>query len=422
MLTKEALAREAAARVGRTVQDKWRLDALLGVGATAAVFAATHKNKSRVAIKWMHPALSASPERVATFLREGYVANSVSHPAVVRVFDDGTEDGAPFLVAELLEGETLAERRVRAGGTLPTEEVAAACDTLLDALAVAHAKGVLHRDVKASNLFRETSGAVRVLDFGLASLAPETEAPGDDLSATGDGLVGTPGMMAPEVSSGRRDLVDARSDLWSVGATALFLLTGRFVHEAKTSQELIARVATQPVRPAREVAPELDAPVAAWLDRALAFSRNERFASAEAMRAALRDAVTKTVTPRAGAVESSPAPTTPLAEPAHRSRAPIALVAAVLVTLLAVVVLRSRPSSVEGVPVAVSVSTTPVIDAAPAASAPVDAGAAPVTAPSARPSVEPNRPPAARTVQTAHSSAPPATSAVVTPNPLDRRL
>ncbi|MFO0672206.1 MAG: protein kinase [Polyangiaceae bacterium] len=160
MLTKEALAREAATRIGRTVGDKWHVDALLGVGATAAVYAATHKNRSRVAIKWMHASLAASPARVATFLREGYIANGVSHPAVVRVFDDGSEDGAPFLVAELLEGETLADRRAgAAGGVLPLGEVVAACDTLLDALAVAHASGVLHRDIKASNLFRRSRAA-----------------------------------------------------------------------------------------------------------------------------------------------------------------------------------------------------------------------------------------------------------------------
>src|SRR5690242_671717 len=111
-------------RVGTVVNRKYHLDALLGVGGMATVFAATHRNGSRVAIKMLHPELTLKADLKKRFLREGYVANSIGHPGAVRVLDDDTaEDGAVFLVMELLEGETLAARADRTGGKLPLDEV-----------------------------------------------------------------------------------------------------------------------------------------------------------------------------------------------------------------------------------------------------------------------------------------------------------
>ncbi|MFO0672205.1 MAG: hypothetical protein U0235_21700 [Polyangiaceae bacterium] len=264
---------------------------------------------------------------------------------------------------------------------------------------------------------------MRVLDFGLASLALPDEAD-DDLSLSGDGLVGTPGMMAPEVSSGRRDLIDARSDLWSVGATAFYLLTGRFVHEAKTSQELIARVATQPVKPMRELAPELPARVAAWLDRALSFSRNERFESAEAMRRALREATS--VSDGQGPARSV-APIVAAADSPRSGHGRWLVALAVLVAVAgAFVWLSSRdrpPTATSSLPSA-STSAPHAEDAATAAaSLPV----APVTATSGaaseRAPAPPIHGPAIKPVQSARNAASAATApAPSAPDPLDRRL
>src|SRR5580693_4122965 len=120
----EERSRQAQARVGTTLKDRWRLDALLGVGGMASVYAATHRNQKRVAVKVLHPELSAHPEVRARFLREGYLANTVGHAGAVTVDDDDVlEDGSAFLVMELLEGETLEQRRERAGGKLPLAEV-----------------------------------------------------------------------------------------------------------------------------------------------------------------------------------------------------------------------------------------------------------------------------------------------------------
>jgi serine/threonine protein kinase len=109
----------ARARVGTVLREKWRLDALLGFGGMAAVYSATHRNGSRVAVKILHPELSINAQVKTRFLREGYVANSVGHDGAVRVTDDDTaDDGSAFLVMDLLDGETLEDRRMRFGGRL----------------------------------------------------------------------------------------------------------------------------------------------------------------------------------------------------------------------------------------------------------------------------------------------------------------
>ena len=167
---KRAAAR-AEARIGSVIKDKWRLDRLLGVGGMACVYAATHRNKKRAAVKVLHREFSTDTAIRERFLREGYLANSVGHRGVVTVDDDDvTEDGAAFIVMELLDGETLEQRWRRKGHRLPLEEVLAVADQVLDALAAAHDKGVVHRDLKPENLFLTRDGVVKLLDFGIGRL------------------------------------------------------------------------------------------------------------------------------------------------------------------------------------------------------------------------------------------------------------
>jgi serine/threonine-protein kinase len=268
------------------VRGKYRVDAFLAAGTMANVYAATHRNGSRVALKVLHREYAFDPKLTERFKREGYFANSIGHPGVVRAIDDDfTEDGCPFLVMELLEGETLEQRRVRKGGRLELLEALGIADAILDVLAAAHEKHVLHRDMKPDNVFLTKTGELKLLDFGVARWD-------DGLAAsemTGAGMVlGTPAFMPPEQALGRREEVDARSDLWGVGAMLFVVLTGRPVHAGDDAKQKLIATARTPAQPIQQVEPNVPRSVAQVIDRALAFDRDARWPDANAMREALR--------------------------------------------------------------------------------------------------------------------------------------
>jgi serine/threonine-protein kinase len=364
-------------RIGTTVKGKWRIDARLGAGGMATVYAATHRNGKRVAIKILHAELSAIPEVRARFLREGYAANAVGHRGAVTVDDDDVaEDGAAFLVMELLEGETLEARRHRRGGALPAEEVLRCVDQLLDVLAAAHEKGIVHRDLKPENLFLTSEGVLKVLDFGIARLR--------DGSMTGPGtkagaIMGTPAFMAPEQARARWDLVDGRTDLWAVGASMFTLISGQYVRDAATTNEELALAITTPAPSIATVAPHLSPRVVHLVDRAMAHQIDQRWASAHAMREALQAALAEPVVAKgsppvppvqhASAGTISPGTTTIRSTVGSASRRPwIGLVvgAGLVVAGVAVWAMRARtPPSVA------AARAEPTQSAAPTASASV---------------------------------------------------
>ena len=272
-------------RIGSLIKDKWKVDSRIGAGGMATVYAATHRNGNRVAIKMLHPDFSRDTTLRARFLREGYVANAVGHPGAVRVLDDDvTEDGIVFLVMELLEGESLEARRQRMGGRIPVEEAFTVGDQLLDLLAAAHAKGIVHRDIKPENIFVTQEGVVKVLDFGIARMRENS-----GVEATGTGLMlGTPDFMSPEQAAGHPAEVDARSDLWAAGATLFTLISGEVVHKAETLRDHLINTATVPARSLAEVSATAPAQVIAVVDRALALNKEDRWPDARAMQDALR--------------------------------------------------------------------------------------------------------------------------------------
>ena len=279
----------ARQRLGTVLKGKYRLDGVLGVGGMAAVYRATHRNGNRVAIKMLHLEFSLDEEMRARFVREGYVANGVDHPGVVRVIDDDVhDDGSVFVVMELLEGETLHARWARMGSKLPVAEVVRLTLDLLDVLIAAHVRTIVHRDIKPENLLITREGQLKVLDFGIARWREVAGSP------TQSGMtLGTPAFMSPEQALGKSKEIDGRSDLWSVGATMFTLLSGQFVHEGETFQEMAVRAATRPASPLSTVSPETPAPIAAVVDRALLAVREQRWPSALAMKRALEDAWTR---------------------------------------------------------------------------------------------------------------------------------
>ena len=191
-----------------------------------------------------------------------------------------------FLVMELLEGEALDARLKRKGWRLPAAEVLGIGFTVLDVLAAAHAKGVVHRDIKPDNIFVTRSAEIKVLDFGIARTLDTPAGMGRTRNGA---LFGTLGFMAPEQALGRTAEIDHRTDLWSLGATMFTLLTGRLVHEAPTANEQLVFAATRPAPPLASVMPELDPGLAQLIDRALAFSPADRWPSAADMQLALQE-------------------------------------------------------------------------------------------------------------------------------------
>lgn len=275
----------AARRIGRRLGARWTLDKVLGVGGSACVYAAHHANGRRAAVKVLHADCAVRPRQRRRFLSEGYAANRVGHPGAVSVFDDGVEpDGTMFLVMELLSGKSLLQW-LETGGARSELEVAHTAIGILDVLAAAHDRGILHRDIKPSNVFRTNEGDIKVLDFGSARIH------GVPNYATVSGAVlGTPAFMAPELAAGRLEELDARTDIWSLGATMFQLLTGATVHAARTSQEALVKAATERAPSLSAVRPGTSPELATIVDRALAFTAADRWPNARAMRGALADA------------------------------------------------------------------------------------------------------------------------------------
>ena len=268
-------------RVGSVLLGKWKLERLLGVGGMAAVYEATHKIGRREAIKILHPEVSRSADLRARFEQEARAVNAFRHAGAVEVRDvDTTEDGQPFMVMELLEGESLLERQKRLG-TLELAEVLRLTDALLDVLAAAHAVGIIHRDVKLDNLFLQRDGHLKVLDFGIARLRDNAQA--RTLLGT---TLGTVPYMPPEQIKGIE--IDARVDLFAAGAVMRRLLTGRMLHEAQTEAEMLVKMLTVPAARLATVLPGAAPGLCSIVDRALAFERARRYPDARTMQQDLR--------------------------------------------------------------------------------------------------------------------------------------
>ncbi len=280
-------------RLGRVLDGKWTLERLLGVGGMASVYAARHRNGARAAVKILHTELAKHQQIRERFLREGYAANRVEHEGAVKVLDDdivkeGPDEGAAYIVMELLDGELLEDRATRA--PMSERELLLMAESILDVLEAAHAHGVIHRDLKPDNLFvvKSSDGSMRVkvLDFGLARV---TE--GSRLQTRAGITLGTPAFMSPEQAGGRSDEIDGRSDVFSLGAVMFRLRTGKRIHEGSNALEIVTTMAKLPAPKLATVDPAVSPAFAAIVDRAIAFAREDRYPDAATMRADVRAAL-----------------------------------------------------------------------------------------------------------------------------------
>jgi serine/threonine-protein kinase len=229
--------------------------------------------------------VTTSPEFAERILREGYLANKIGHPSVVRVLDDhlDREREYAYLVMELLEGETARERIERSGPMTPLEAVNYVIE-LCECLNAAHEKGVVHRDIKPENLFLTTEDRLKVLDFGVARALD-----GSSSTRTGS-MLGTPAYMSPEQARGRPSEISPRSDIYSTGATLLFLLSGDFLHDGESAQEIMVRAAWTPAPRVSERGLGIPDVVAGIIDKACQFEAKDRYETAAKMKASLESA------------------------------------------------------------------------------------------------------------------------------------
>jgi serine/threonine protein kinase len=254
---------------GLVVADKYRVDEVIGEGGMGIVVSATHVGlDQRVAVKFLLPEAMRSPEVVERFLREARIAAKVKSEHVARVSDVGTvDDGTPFIVMEHLEGADLGAI-LRRDGQLSVEE---ACEITLqacEALAEVHAAGIVHRDLKPSNLFvtRRADGApcAKLLDFGISKLTDAGDG-GDDPALTGTAtIMGSPSYMSPEQLRSTKE-VDARTDVWSLGAVLYEAVTGRGAFRRETVPQVCAMIASEEPAPPSSLRQE----VPAELERAI---------------------------------------------------------------------------------------------------------------------------------------------------------
>jgi hypothetical protein len=272
---------EAARLVEGQSWGPYRIGRLLGRGGMGEVHEAEHADSGRrIALKVLRSRLHDADER-ARFLREGQLAASISHPHTVYIFGSEEISGVPVIAMELLPGGTLKDR-VAAEGPLPPAVAVSAVLDIIGGLDAAQAVGILHRDIKPSNCFVDSDGSVKVGDFGLSisTLARDVH----EQLATG--FEGTPQFAAPEQLRG--EPLDLRADIYAVGATLYYLLTGQPPFEARDLRELVERVNTEPPKSPRLLRREIPSGLAAVILRCLSKSAAQRPPSYTALAELLR--------------------------------------------------------------------------------------------------------------------------------------
>jgi Tol biopolymer transport system component len=260
----------------------YEIVALLGAGGMGEVYKARDPRLGRdVAIKVLPPEFAADPDRLHRFEQEARAASALNHPNILVVHDIGSHDGAPYLVSELLEGESLRARLQ--SGPLPPRRVVELAVQVCAGLAAAHEKGIVHRDLKPENLFITADGHVKILDFGLAKLRaqplPEGTAAPTVADTTQPGIViGTVAYMSPEQVRGQP--VDHRSDLFSLGCVLYEMLTGQRAFARGTAADTMSAILKEEPPEVTTLQPSVPPPLAHVVGHCLEKQPGDRFQSA----------------------------------------------------------------------------------------------------------------------------------------------
>ncbi|MEM6955336.1 MAG: serine/threonine-protein kinase [Myxococcota bacterium] len=268
-------------RIGVCLDGRYEIEQKLGRGGMGTVFSARHLLIGRkVAVKWLHPHLADDRDIVRRFHNEARAVSAIGHRGIVEALDMGrAPDGSMYVVFEFLEGEDLEERLSR--GPMDVRDTLALAAAVVDALEAAHAEQIVHRDLKPANVFLCEDGGVKVLDFGVSKLMG-----GDARNQTVSGVtVGTPQYMSPEQVAGQA--VDARSDVYSLGALLYRALSGRLPHEGASSAALAMRILTSEPPSLHKLQPEIPVDLSQAIQRLMAKRREDRPVTMAQVRALL---------------------------------------------------------------------------------------------------------------------------------------
>src|SRR6266545_264266 len=279
----EATTGLASSLIGTLLSDRYRLESKLGSGGMSTVYLARDETLERwVAVKVMHREISDQPDQLERFRREARAVAQLSHPNVVAVIDAGEDGGYPYIVFEYVDGETLKQRIDRLG-RLAVDEAAAYAIEVGRGLAAAHARQLVHRDVKPQNVLIDPEGRAKVTDFGIARSLES-----DGLTKTGR-VLGTTDYVSPEQAMGHG--VDARSDIYSLGVLLYEMLTGEVPFEAESVVGVAMKHVNEEMPDVQKRRPEISSALAAVVERSTAKDPKKRYRDMAAFLADLEGAL-----------------------------------------------------------------------------------------------------------------------------------